>query len=465
MKKSNKGASKGSLKRLKEEIASCLNDNNYDEAKTLCEKAISLFPKNVYGYVTLIKALTHNYNKYLPQDQVRDLKQIFEKAYELSSKNDKELLKKEFDDYLYDLREVENLRKIKKDIVSKEFLRNVYDDSLAFVNQNITALLSYDKNGLKIKNGYDFIDGLFLFCMLLYNLTSPNYLLVLTIPFGIFGAITMYSFLEMNFFDKGKYKLEKETYQKIMNDANQKVIELKKEIKGIEESLIFLKEQKNSSAKKIPELFLSDIDDLIANDEKKVADKISSAFLLGDVVRFSFLLENNTNLNTNEITDRISKELNKEDDLSKYVSNKISEKKSKQNEALLMKKVGKMNVLSLIVTLFISVFSIIILIRNFYEMNLIAFVISIIVGFISMFIYNINTGKHFNFTDTFNDNLLSTIFNSTLVYDLIYYKVTKGLSITYGFLQIPITLTLTLMGFVMLTSLMKYKYLLKKLRS
>lgn len=465
MKKSNKGANRGSLKRLKEEISLCFNENDYDGAIEICEKMISLFPKNVYGYVTQIKALTHNYNKYLDQEQLKEVKKVYEKAFELSSKNDGELLKKEFEDYLYDLKEVENLRKIKKDIISKEFLKNVYNDSLTFVNQNITALLSYGKNGLKIKNGYDFINGLFLFCMLLFNLISPNYLLILTIPFGIFGVITMYSFIEMNFFDKGKYKLEKEYYQKINNDATKRVINLKKEIKSAEESLLFLREQKNSSVSKIPELFLLDISDLTINDEKKIADKISSAFVGGDVVKFSFLLENNTNLNTNEITNYIKNELNKEDELSKYVNNKISEKKNNQNEALLMKKIGKHNLIVLLITLFISISSMVILIRNFYEMNLVAFIFSVIVGFISMLIYNVNTGKHSNFTDTFNDNLLSTVFNSTMVYDLIYYKVTNGLSITYGFLQIPIIITLILMGFVMLISLVKYTHLLKRLRS
>lgn len=465
MKKSNKGANKGSLKRLKEEISLCFNENDYDKAIEICKKMVNLFPKNAYGYVSQVKALTHNYNKYLDQEQLKEVKKVYEKAFELSSKNDGELLKKEIGDYLYDLKEVENLRRIRKDIISKEFMKNICNDSLTFVNQNITALLSYGKNGLKIKNGYDFLNGLFLFCMFLFNLVSPNYLLILTIPFGIFGVITMYSFIEMNFFDNGKYKLEKESYQKINKDASKRVINLKKEIKDAEENLLFLREQKNSSVTKIPELFLPDINELIINDEKKIADKISSAFVGGDFVKFSFLLENNTNLNTNEITNHIKNELNKEDELSKYVNNKISEKKNNQSEALLMKKIGKHNLIALLITLFISISSMVILINNFYEMNFTSFIFSVIVGFISMFIYNVNTGKHSNFTDTFNDNLLSTVFNSTMVYDLIYYKVTNGLSITYGFLQVPITFTLILMGFVMLISLIKYEYLLKKLRS
>ncbi len=465
MKKSNKGASKGSLKRLKEEISSSFSDKDYDKAKILSDKAIVLFPKNAYIYVSQIKALTHDYNKYLDQEQIKEVKKIYEKAYELSSKNDRELLKKEFEDYLYDLKEVDNLRRIKKDITSKEFLKNIYCDSLTFLNQNITTLLSYGKNGLKIKNGYDFINGLFLFSMLIFNLTIPNYLLILTVPFGIFGTITMYSFVEMNFLNKGKYKLEKEEYQKINSYANEKVNNLKKEINDIEQGLSFLKEQKNSSTSKIPELFLEDITDLINNDEKKLADEIYSVFSSGDIVKFSVLLENYTNLEADEIINRIKNILNKEDELSKYIKNKILEKKNKQNEALLMKKISKKNLIALVISLFISIFSIIILINNFYNINLIAFIFSVIIGFVSMFIYNVNTGKHSNFKDTFNDNLLSTVFNSTLVYDLVYYKVIKGLPIAYGFVKIPIIITFILMGFVMLASLIKYNYLLKRLRS
>lgn len=82
-----------------------------------------------------------------------------------------------------------------------------------------------------------------------------------------------------------------------------------------------------------------------------------------------------------------------------------------------------------------------------------------------MLIYNVDTGKHASLSDTFNDNLLVTVFNSTIVYDLIYSKLNNGLSITYGFLQIPLTFILIFMGFVLLVSSIKYIYLLKKLRS
>lgn len=466
MKKSSKTSGKGTLKKLKEEIESCFSNENYDDAKEFCEKVMKLFPKNSYGYISYVKALTNNYNKYLKQDELKEVKRVFDSAYELSSKNEKTSLKQTFDDYLYDLKEVENLRKIKKDIISKEFMKNVYNDSLAFINQNLSVALKYGNNGTKIKNGYDFIKGLFFLCLLLYNLTNFNYLLILTIPFGIFGIITMYSFIEMNFFGKGKYKLQKDTYQKVVNNASEKVLNLKQEIKKINENLEFLKSQKASSISKIPELFLNDIMDLTSNDEKKIADQISAAFTEKDAVKFSYLLENNTNLNVDEITNFIKQETDpKDDELLKYVNSKISEKKSNQSEATFMKKIKPINVVGLVIAMFISVFSIIVLINNFYEMRFNAFAIASVIGVLSMLIYNIDTGKHASFNDTFGDNLLSTVFNATLVYDLVYYKVTNELPVMYGFVQVPIIFVLVFIGFVMLISLLKYKHLLKKLRS
>lgn len=466
MKKSSKSRKNTNSKKIREEIDKLFKEDNYDDACLLCEKLINISPKNPYGYTCLIKALTNNYNKFLKQDELKEVKNIYEKAYELSNKNDKITLKEVFDDYLYDIKEVDNLKKIKKDITSKEFLKNMYNDALTYINKNLNIALTYDKNGIKIKDGYDLINGIFLLFAFLYNIINPNYLLILTIPFGIFGIITIYSFIEMNFFKKGKYKLEKNIYQNMINESNEKVLTLKREIKTIEESIAFLEEQKLSSISKIPELFLSDIEEIACNDEKRIARQISDIFNSGDVVKFSFLLEDNTNLNVDEITEFISSKIKpKDDELSKYIDNKIIEKKNNQSEAILMKKVSKTDILSIVITLFISIFSLIILIKNFYEMNLTAFIFSIVVGIFSMLFYNINTGKHSSFNETFYDNLLSTIFNATLVYDLIYYNITNGLSITYGFLQIPITLILIFIGFVMLISLLKYKYLLKKLRS
>ena len=82
-----------------------------------------------------------------------------------------------------------------------------------------------------------------------------------------------------------------------------------------------------------------------------------------------------------------------------------------------------------------------------------------------MFAYNINTGRHASLTATFNDNLITTIFYSTLTYDLLYSKYVGGVTGTYYLLQVPITLIFILIGFVLLSSTIKYGRFLKKLRS
>lgn len=466
MNKSSKKTSKSSLKKLKEEISLYINDLQYDKAVESSKKMIDAYPNNIFGYTSYLKAATCNYNKYLSFDNLKEVKSVYNDAIKIANKAEKIELKKDFDDYLYDIKEVDNLNKIKTDIISKEFLKNLYSDYLTFINQNLNTISTYAKDGKKIKNGYDFIKGLFLFSCLIFNLTSINYLLILTIPFGIFGFINMYSFIEMNFFNKGKYKLEKDTLKSMMDNASLKVLHLKQEINKIEENLKFLKEQKLSSISKLPELFANDIKHFALNDENIIAAKINESLTSSDVVKFTLLLEENTNLKADDVINKISLEYkNENDDLLKYINNKVLEKKSNQASALLMKKIKPFNFFILAITLFISISSIIVIFNNFYELNLLAFISSLIVGILSMIIYNIDTGKHNSLSDTFGDNLLNTIFNATLTYDLIYSKINNGISATYGFLQIPITLILVLIGFVKLISIIKYINLSKKLRS
>lgn len=463
-KNSNKKANKSSLKKIKEEIKVNLESLNYQEAISNSIKYIELNPNSLYGYESSILAKTNNYNKYLDIDEIKEVKKIYNDAFKIASKNEKAKLKQEFDDYLYDIKEVDNLNKIKKEIVSKEFLKNLYNDALTFINQNLTNAKSYAKDGKKIKNIYDFIKGLFLFCCLIYNICSPNHILWLTVPFGVFGFINMNSFIEMNFLKKGKYKIEKKTYKKMFKASTIKIKNIKEEIKKIEENIKFLNVQKNSSISKLPELFSTDIEFLIINNEKALADQISNTLASGDVVKFTLQLEEATNLNAKEIIDKISSELKNEDDESlQYVNKKLLEKKESKTNKFVMKKVKKFDIFILIFTLFISIGSFIIVINNFYELNKTAFIVAIVVGILSMLIYNIDTGKHSSLSETYYDNLLNTVFNATLAYDLVYAKITNGLQFTYGFLQIPLTLLLIFIGFVQIISFFKYVHLYKKL--
>lgn len=460
-KNSSKKTSKSSLRKHKEEINNYILNCEYNKAKIACEKFMETYPNNLFGYVCYIKSATGNYNNFLGAEELKLVKEVYNKAFEVANKSEKVELKREFDDYLYDIKEVENLKKIKTDITSKEFLKNVYNDTLTFIKQNLNIAKTYAKDGKKIKNIYDFIKGIFLFSCLIFNLMSCNYLLILTVPFGIFGFINMYSFVEMNFFNKGKYKIEKQTFKKMFNSSEEKIKNIKQEINKLDDSINFLKEQKLSSIGKLPELFKTDIKSVLEDNEKIIADKINDTLSMNDIVKFTLELEENTNLKADEVINKITLEY--KDELLSYINNKVLEKKDNQSNVLLMKKVKPFNIFVLIFTLFISISSFVIIINNFYELNKLAFVVSILVGFLSMIIYNIDTGKHSSLSDTYYDNLINTIFNASLIYDLIYAKITNGISTIYAFLQIPLTLLLIFIGFVQIISFFKYVHLYKKL--
>ena len=113
---------------------------------------------------------------------------------------------------------------------------------------------------------------------------------------------------------------------------------------------------------------------------------------------------------------------------------------------------------------FLSSKNFIVIKNNFYELNYKSFVIGYIVGIITCLLYNINNGKNNSYFDSFNDNLIASVFTSSLIYDLAYYSITKDLGVTYNLLEIPIIFLLLLVGYVSLVTLLKYKNLLNKLR-
>lgn len=465
MKKSSKTPGKGTLKKDKEQISKSLEKKEYKKAKELSYKFIDTYPNNIFGYVSLLDALTHNYGKYLKQDELKEVKEIYNNALDIASKSQKNELKTKLDEYMYDIKEVDNLSKIRLDITSKFFLKRLNDNTLSFINQNLNTLNSYGKKGIRIKNGYDFIKGLFYLICLIYNLFHLNLFLIITIPFGIFGIITMYSFIEMNFFKKGKYKLEKKELDKLIKIVNDKTNILKQENIKYDEAIDFLNEQKVSSINKLPYTFIDDLGDIISNDEKATSDSIINLFLENDLVKFNLALENNTNLSSGDVVEKLEKSLkNDDDEVFNFINSKILEKKNKQSEALLMKKITTSNIIISIFLLTLSIFSLSVVINNFYDLNIYAFVIALIVGFLSILFYNIDTGKHNSLSDSFSDNIIGTIFNSSLIYVLIYDTKVGNISFVYGFLQIPITFCLIFVGFTYFISLLKYNYLFKKLR-
>ena len=452
------------LKSLIEKEEELINSKDYKCALSNANLIVSKFPKNVYGYKSLLKIKTNNFEKYVNQEELKEIKKYYEMAFNLSKKNDKVHLKESFDSYLYDLKEVDNLNKIKKEIISKEILKKIDNDSLALINQDLNTISSYDLSGKKIKNIYDFINGIILISFLIYNIFNPNFLLIITIPFGIFGLITIYSFIDSNLISNRKNN-KSSTFNDIVNISKQNLDMLKEDIKKNEDMILFYKNQKLNSISKIPESFKSDISYLTIDNEQMEANLIIDSLTRLDVVKFSYLLESKSSLKTEEINLKINSLKEVSNKLTLFINDKQIKKKSNINEALLMKDVKPINLVALVITLLISLTSSVVIFTNFFEVNIRALLISLLVGIITSFIYNVDTGKHKSLSEMFSDNLLSTIFNATIMYDLIYYKLYNQLSITYGFLQIPITICLILIGYVMLISLLKYKHLLKHLRS
>ena len=459
-----KTGSKKTLKSLKEEAEECFGREDYSLSLGICNQIKKDYPKNVYGYLGTIKSVTKNYKSYVSENELKELKEDYDKVVELAKKEDKEKIEKEYNEYLEDCSEVQNLKKVKKELVSKYFLTSLYEDSIAFINQNINTVNSYNLNGKKIVNGYDLIKGLFLLVCLIFNLININYLLFLTIPFGIYGVIIIYSFLSANLFGTDKLKSEKDHAKKIIDEAMEKIESIKEDIEKNNETINFLLEQKSNTILKIPESFSEDIKDITNQNESEIAKDILNELSNNNISGFTYLIDENTNLSVDDVLLKIRPQVKEDGDLTNFINNKSTEKKNSQNEFILMRKIKPYNYFIILIFLIISILSIIVIKNNFYELNFISFVFASITGVISTIIYNINTGKHSALIDTFNDNLTSCVFNATLVYDLIYMSITNELKLTYGFIEIPIIFILIFMGFVSVISLLKYKNLMKRLK-
>lgn len=452
------------LKKLKELSKAAFINKNYEEALRINEKIIDTYPKNGYGYKGVIKAKTHEYNHYLEENELKNIKKTYDDSLAILPKKDKEVMTNEFSEYVSDCKEVENLRRIKKEITGKELLRMVHQSNIAFLSQSLVTVRSYKIDGKRIKNVYDFIGGLFLFACLIFNLLNCNYLLFLTVPFGVFGIINVYSFIDMNFLKKGKIRSERRKIDELIFAADKRFTDLKDQIKKLDDNLKFLYEQKSNTILKIPHCFEEQIKEELSMNEEEEASKIYNKMLDNNACLFTLELEDKTNISVDDIELIVKEDLKKDDELSDYINSKSLEKKNKQNELLYMKKITLFNVISTVILLVISIFSIASLANDFYEINFVSFIIACIIGIISMLSYNIGNGKHKSLSDTFGDNLLSCTFCATLVYDLVYSSITNELKITYGFVQMPLIFILVFMGFVMFISLLKYNYFLKRLR-
>ena len=450
-----------SLKKLKEKLES---EENLESKIKICSEIIKKYPKNKYGYVKLLELKTDNYKKYLPREEIEKIKYIYNNAYLYSNKKEKINLKKEYEEYLDDIYETENLKKIKKEIVSNKLTIKINNYIIENVNNNINSLKKYNFKGKRIRNVNDFINGVFYLSFMIFNLIYRNYLLFITIPFGIFGIIVIYSFISSNFINKEKSSEEIVIFKNSIKKLELKNKKFKEENDKKDKIIESNTNLKKESLLRIPTFFEDDIKYLIEDNEDLISTKIIENLLKNNLANFTVMLNEETNLNVDDILNKIK--LSKEDKsiLEKIFSIRNINKKDNQNKILLVSKLKPYNYFLVCLFLIISIISFVVVLKNISSLNKIAYFISIIIGYITMCIYNINTGKHNSLSDTIKDNLLITIFNTTLIYDLVYNMLNSNLKFTEAFIQIPLIFTLVLIGFVSFVSLLKYKNYIFKLR-
>lgn len=432
-----------SLKKIGEEYC---NNNDYIKLLEVSQKTIKYYPKNFYGYKMYIIAITNDFTKYINSEEEKNIKQYYKIYTSIVKKDD--VFNNKYTEYILDYKEVDNLFKIRKELIGKFLLKRIYEQKIIHYNKEISNAKKFKINGKKISDIYDLIGGLFFLFTFIFNIVYTNYLIIITTCFGLYGLITIYKYIDDNIIkNKTSFGLKSKAF---IIEKKEKISDFNNEIIKIKENIYFLNDQKNNSISKIPESFHKEIIHLLENDEKNISRKIIEK--INNEVEFVLLINENTNLVPEDIFNE------KEFIIDESIN------KNKDKKIVYMKKITKFNIVISVISFAFSIFSLFIIQNNFYELNYKSFVISYIVGIITCLLYNINNGKNNSFLDSFNDNLVASIFTSSLIYNLVYYSITNNLSFTYNILEIPIIFFILLVGYVSIVTLLKYKNLLNKLR-
>lgn len=102
----------------------------------------------------------------------------------------------------------------------------------------------------------------------------------------------------------------------------------KSEIEKLDENIEILITQKSDTMLKIPEVFLKSLEDITIQNENEVASKIALELNSNNISTFTYLINEETNLNIDDIMKKIKPKVKDEnDELSRFISNKIIEKK------------------------------------------------------------------------------------------------------------------------------------------
>ena len=446
-----------SLKRLKSDVLLYESQNELIKALNCCKTIIKLYPNSTFGYENYIRIKTDSYQKLIDEDELRELKNIYDKLSGITSKNNYDKLKADFNEYTLDCKESYNLKKIKREIIEQEFNKKIYESKLLELNKGINYINSYSTRGEKVTSFYDLINGILFFACLIFNLINHNFLLFVTVPFGIFGLIIIISF----FTTRKKKKTEEnvgERKKELIDSLNNDIELLKSNLSKANYKIDFLYEQKQEKMRSIPKTFFDNLSGAINDDEKEVSKALFTLYEKNNYDDFVKLLKKYTSLKAD---DYFNEEFGfTKKDVVKSIS--IETNKNIRNKILRMKKINFLDTVSMFIFMILSAISFVYLINNF-NLNYKAFIVAIIVSIISMLSYDVEKGKHSSLFDTFSDNLIVTLFRSSLAYDLIYSSIHNGISLRYGFLQVPMVFICLLIGFVLIVSFVKYKHLYNKL--
>ncbi|MEG2621176.1 MAG: hypothetical protein RSA10_03745 [Bacilli bacterium] len=441
-----------------------LNKKCYEEAETVFIKLLKQNNKDHDVNNGLLRSKTNDYNKYVEKDCFKELKGLFENAFvEITTSE-----KTKYDEYKDDCGQVDILKQKKLEIIKKRFLINVYEAEIKNENENLNMAYEYGPDGNKVRHVGDLIIGMFFFLCFIYNLFNIGILLLITIPFGIFGFITMYKFFETNYFKKGSVNLNSIKYSKALELSVLKIVEAKKQIKKQNEEALLVIQQKKDALSKIPTFFEKDIKEYVLDNEIDEANKMFK-FLNNDGDENVF---NNLSFSDIDASHLKKEHIERESSpLYVYINNIIKEKKRKYHNLSAMKNISSLEIFQISFAILISFLGMFVFfnknIGSFYvfeDVRIEAFLISFIVGIITPFLYNINTGNHLKLSATYFDNLCCSVFGAMLTFWLVTQDITGKLNFFYHFIVMSIVMGFCLSGVVMIASTIKYVRLLKKIR-
>ena len=299
---------------------------------------------------------------------------------------------------------------------------------------------------MKIKNVYSLINGLIFIICFAYNLLYRNLFLILTIPLGIFGIVNVLTYFDKRIFS-GKRRNNVD-FEKLEKER----LNLKIEIKKTDDSIFFHTNEKITSLSKIPESFKENLTDLINDNEEDKAKLIFDSFCENNYVILSALLDEYTNLKIEDINNAISN----------YLRSDI--KLNNKSNILYIKKIKPFNYVLMILLIIISIISVFLMIKNNYLYHIKPLVSAILLGLLKTIIYSDYIEEKISIMKIFFKITKTSLFSSSLIYDIIYMSNVNNGNTKYMLLVIPFTFLFLFSGFNMIISYMKYNKLLKKIR-